>query len=130
MWIADIKGNRLLRLVDGEIAEEIPRDTCVFACALGGDSGHTLFMCATPDFDVEARKANRDSCIDAITVAVPASQSSRLSYWGLNQRVTRRSSVTAPPTTPFHKDRRPVINTTVELNGESREVIGDSTFEP
>ena len=82
LWIADIKGSRLLRLVDGEIAEEIPRDTCVFACALGGASGDTLFMCATPDFDVEARKANRDSCIDAVTVAVPASRKAHSSATG------------------------------------------------
>ena len=45
LWIADIKGNRLLRLVDGEIVEQIARGTCVFAVRFGRTHrAHTLHV--------------------------------------------------------------------------------------
>jgi sugar lactone lactonase YvrE len=78
VWIADIKGDRLLRVLEGGvISDEILPGTGVFACALGGADGRTLFVCATPDFDVEARKSSRDSSIRTVRVAVPAADNTR-----------------------------------------------------
>ncbi|OZE28888.1 gluconolactonase [Rhodococcus sp. 05-2254-6] len=74
VWLADIRQDRLLRLVDGEIVENVDPGSCVFACALGGEDGRTLFFCATPDFDVEARKSARDSSIVTMRVGVPAAR--------------------------------------------------------
>jgi hypothetical protein len=75
LWIADIKGDRLLRVLEGgEVSDEIPTGIGIFACALGGSDGRTLFMCATPDFDVEARKAACDSSIRTVRVTTPAAR--------------------------------------------------------
>lgn len=46
--------------------------TPVFACALGGADGRTLFACAAPDFSAEARAASHEARLLAIRVAVPA----------------------------------------------------------
>ncbi|WP_235579044.1 MULTISPECIES: SMP-30/gluconolactonase/LRE family protein [unclassified Rhodococcus (in: high G+C Gram-positive bacteria)] len=72
VWLADIRQDRLHRVVDGTIVESVDPGSCVFACALGGDDGHTLFFCATPDFDVETRKAARDSSIVSMRVGIPS----------------------------------------------------------
>ncbi|MGU3438231.1 SMP-30/gluconolactonase/LRE family protein [Actinomycetes bacterium M1A6_2h] len=72
VWLADIRQDRLHRVVDGAIVESVDPGSCVFACALGGEDGRTLFFCATPDFDVEARKAARDSSIVSMRVGVPS----------------------------------------------------------
>jgi sugar lactone lactonase YvrE len=72
LWIADALGNRVLRVREGgEIAEEIPVGTGVFACMLGGDDGHTLFLCTAPDFDRAARSAAREANLLATRVDVP-----------------------------------------------------------
>ncbi|TDD81085.1 gluconolactonase [Actinomadura darangshiensis] len=72
LWIADGKGGRLLRVIEGgAVAEEIDPGTPVFACALGGADGRTLFACAAPDFDEAARKAAREGRLVAVRVAVP-----------------------------------------------------------
>ncbi len=39
------------------ITDERAPGTGVFACTLGGADGHTLFLCAAPDFLEEARTA-------------------------------------------------------------------------
>ncbi len=70
-WIADIKGNRLLRVAEGQIVQHIAPGTCVFACALGGRDGRTMFMCANHDFEIETRKTKRDASIATVTVSVP-----------------------------------------------------------
>ncbi len=74
VWLADIRQDRLHRVVDGAIVESVDPGSCVFACALGGTDGHTLFFCATPDFDVEARKAARDSSIVSMRVDIPSAR--------------------------------------------------------
>lgn len=62
LWVADAVGNRVLHVREGgEITEEISVGTGVFACMLGGADGRTLFMCAAPDFDEEARKNAREA---------------------------------------------------------------------
>ncbi|WP_037568965.1 SMP-30/gluconolactonase/LRE family protein [Phaeacidiphilus oryzae] len=73
LWIADATGGRLLRIAEGgTITEEIRPGTNVYACALGGSDGRTLFACAAPDFFEEARRAAREATILSIEVAVPA----------------------------------------------------------
>jgi sugar lactone lactonase YvrE len=73
LWIADATGARLLRVREGgEITDELHPGTPVYACALGGADGRTLYACAAPDFDEAARTAAREAALIAIRVTVPA----------------------------------------------------------
>ncbi|MDV6270913.1 SMP-30/gluconolactonase/LRE family protein [Rhodococcus globerulus] len=57
MWVADAIGSRILHVAAGSgVIGEIPFETGVFACGLGGADGRTLFVCAAPDFNEHARK--------------------------------------------------------------------------
>ncbi|PXY27795.1 SMP-30/gluconolactonase/LRE family protein [Prauserella muralis] len=72
LWIADAVGGRVLRVHEGgEISEEIPTGTGVFACMLGGADGRTLFLCAAPDFHEEARRNAREARLLTTRVEVP-----------------------------------------------------------
>jgi sugar lactone lactonase YvrE len=72
LWIADGLGGRVIRvLAGGEITEEIPAGTGVFACALGGADGRTLFICTAPDFDEGRRKQAREAILVTARVDVP-----------------------------------------------------------
>lgn len=59
VWIADTLNQRAVRIQEGgEILEVV--DTApdgIFAVALGGQDGKTLFMCAAPDWDEASRTA-------------------------------------------------------------------------
>jgi sugar lactone lactonase YvrE len=69
LWVADAIGNRVLRVHEGgRISEEIPAGTGVFACMLGGADGRTLFLCAAPDFQEEARTNAREGKLLATRV--------------------------------------------------------------
>jgi sugar lactone lactonase YvrE len=73
MWIADAIGERLVRVVaGGEITDEIRPGSPVYACALGGADGTTLFACAAPDFHEQARTAAREARMLAVQVSTPA----------------------------------------------------------
>jgi len=73
LWIADATGGRLLRVTEGgDVTDEIRPGTNVYACALGGADGRTLFACAAPDFDETARRSAQEAELLAIPVAVPA----------------------------------------------------------
>jgi sugar lactone lactonase YvrE len=73
LWIADANGGRLLRVTEDDgIVDEVRPGTPVFACALGGSDGRTLFACAAPDFDEGARTAAREARLIAVQVTVPA----------------------------------------------------------
>jgi len=73
LWVADGVGGRVIRVRDGgEITDEFRPGSPVYACALGGADGRTLFACAAPDFFEEARKAAREGRLLATRVAVPA----------------------------------------------------------
>jgi sugar lactone lactonase YvrE len=66
-------GGRLLRVLEGgEIADEVRPGSGVFACALGGADGRTLYACVAPDFFEASRSAAREGSLVAIRVAVPA----------------------------------------------------------
>jgi sugar lactone lactonase YvrE len=70
MWIADATGGRLLRVTEGgTIIDEIRPGTNVYACALGGADGRTLFACAAPDFDESARQAAQEAELITLRVA-------------------------------------------------------------
>jgi sugar lactone lactonase YvrE len=72
LWIADASHGRVIRVREGgEIVDEISPGTGVFACMLGGPDGHTLYLCAAPDFDEHARSAAREATLLATTVDVP-----------------------------------------------------------
>jgi sugar lactone lactonase YvrE len=72
LWIADALTGRLIRVREGgEIVDEIPVGTGVYACMLGGADGRTLFACAAPDFNEHARKQAREANLLAIRVDVP-----------------------------------------------------------
>jgi sugar lactone lactonase YvrE len=73
LWIADATGGRLLRVKEGgEITDALRLGSPVYACALGGADGQTLYACAAPDFDEAARTAASEASLIAIRVAVPA----------------------------------------------------------
>jgi sugar lactone lactonase YvrE len=72
VWIADTLNQRAVRIAEGgEILETI--DTApegVFAVALGGQDGKTLFMCAAPDWDEASRKSETKGRMLSATVTV------------------------------------------------------------
>jgi sugar lactone lactonase YvrE len=71
-WAADAMNGRLIRVTEGgTITDEVSPGTGVFACALGGTDGKTLFACAAPDFDEHARSAAREGKLIATRVQVP-----------------------------------------------------------
>ncbi|GAA5113929.1 SMP-30/gluconolactonase/LRE family protein [Pseudonocardia adelaidensis] len=72
IWVADALHNRVLRVREGgEIQEEIPAGTGVFACMLGGADGRTLFLCAAPSFPEHERRPVREAQLLAVDVDVP-----------------------------------------------------------
>lgn len=72
LWVADAMGGRVIRVREGgTIEREIAPDSGVFACMLGGDDGRTLYLCAAPDFQEEARKNAREGRLLAVDVDVP-----------------------------------------------------------
>ena len=72
LWIADGLNGRVLRVREGgEIMEQITVGMGVFACTLGGSDGRTLFICAAPDFDEQARSAAREGQLLSTRVDVP-----------------------------------------------------------
>ncbi|MHA6626222.1 SMP-30/gluconolactonase/LRE family protein [Pseudonocardia sichuanensis] len=72
IWVADALHDRVLRVREGgEVAEEVPAGTGVFACMLGGDDGRTLFLCAAPSFPEHERRPVREAQLLAVRVDVP-----------------------------------------------------------
>jgi sugar lactone lactonase YvrE len=66
IWSADSVGGRVALVAEGgEIVDEIkaPQDVGYFACALGGDDGKTLLICAAPDFLEFKRVESRDAVL-------------------------------------------------------------------
>lgn len=72
LWIADARGGRALRILEGgRVERTVEPDGGVFACMLGGEDGRTLFICSAPDFFEEARKNAREGRLLAVDVEVP-----------------------------------------------------------
>ena len=73
IWAADEAGARCIRVAPGgAITDEIPTPEGLgcFACALGGDDGRTLLICAAPDFLERNRRQAREAVLLTATVAV------------------------------------------------------------
>lgn len=72
IWVADALHGRLLRVAEGgEVLEELPTGTGVFACMLGGEDGRTLYACAAPSFAEHERRPVREAQLLAARVDVP-----------------------------------------------------------
>jgi len=74
IWAADEVGGRCIRVAPGgAIVDEIPTPDGLgcFACALGGEDGRTLLLCAAPDFLEANRRRAREAVLLTATVAVP-----------------------------------------------------------
>jgi sugar lactone lactonase YvrE len=72
IWVADALDARVIRVREGgEIVDEIPTGTGVFACMLGGEDGRTLFLCAAPSFAEHERRPVREAQLLAVEVDVP-----------------------------------------------------------
>lgn len=72
IWVADALHARLLRVAEGgEVLEELPTGTGVYACMLGGEDGCTLYACAAPSFAEHERRPVREAQLLAVRVDVP-----------------------------------------------------------
>jgi sugar lactone lactonase YvrE len=73
VWVADAAHSRLIRVAEGgNILQELKFEGVgVFACMLGGDDGHTLFICAAPTFMESVASVHHRAAILMTRVAVP-----------------------------------------------------------
>jgi len=74
IWAADEVGGRCIRIAPGRaIVDEVrtPEGLGCFACALGGEDGRTLLLCAAPDFLEHNRRDTRDAVLMVSAVEVP-----------------------------------------------------------
>lgn len=73
LWIADLSSQKVLRLAEGgAVLAEVDPGMMPFSATLGGEDGRTLFICAAPDGDVEARTSTTLAAILTVRVEVPA----------------------------------------------------------
>jgi sugar lactone lactonase YvrE len=79
VWVADAANKRAVRVREGgQILEELQAgDLDVIACALGGDDGRTLFVCATPDFRLPPEEAARTRPARILTCRVDVPHAGR-----------------------------------------------------
>ena len=72
VWVADLMHHRLLRVTEGgHILQELSTPLSPFACMLGGDDGHTLFICVAHTFHEAEAKILMNSSILTTRVEVP-----------------------------------------------------------
>lgn len=74
IWAADAIGGRVIRVAEGGAIEEeirMPEGLGAFACALGGEDGRTLLICAAPDFAEHERAAKAEALLLTAQVDVP-----------------------------------------------------------
>lgn len=73
VWAADALGNRAVRVrPQGAIVETVDVGTGVYACALGGADGRTLFLCTAPGFAEHERRDTREAALVSVRVEIPA----------------------------------------------------------
>ena len=73
VWVADALSDRAVRVRrGGAIVDEVTTGTGVYACALGGDEGRTLYLCTAPGFAEHERRDTREARLMAVEVEVPA----------------------------------------------------------
>ena len=72
IWVADPRNRCLIRVAEGgDITSKVDLDRGAYACALGGDDGHTLYVCAATGSGTHA-KSRLEGQILAMRVDVPA----------------------------------------------------------
>lgn len=74
IWAADAMGGRVIRVAEGGAVEDeirMPDGLGAFACALGGEDGRTLLICAAPDFAEHERAAKAEAVLLTAQVDVP-----------------------------------------------------------
>jgi sugar lactone lactonase YvrE len=72
IWVADADHHRAIRVrPGGEVAGAVTVAEQVFAAALGGPDGHTLFLASAPSFLEHERRHTRDGKLLATRVEVP-----------------------------------------------------------
>lgn len=73
VWAADTNNARAVRIADGgAILDEVSvAPDGVFAVALGGADGRSLFLSLAPDFDETARSAVREAKVGVVKADVP-----------------------------------------------------------
>ena len=79
VWVADAANKRAPRVGEGgQILDELRAgDLDVIACALGGEDGHTLFLCTTPDFRRPPEEAARTRPARILTCRVDVPHAGR-----------------------------------------------------
>jgi sugar lactone lactonase YvrE len=79
VWVADAANKRAVRVREGgELLEELRAgDLDVIACTLGGDDGHSLFLCVTPDFRLPPEEAARLGSARILTCRVDVPHAGR-----------------------------------------------------
>ncbi|MDT0570250.1 SMP-30/gluconolactonase/LRE family protein [Streptomyces sp. DSM 3412] len=71
LWIADLCSEKLLRLREGgEVIDEIMPGMMPFSSVIGGVDGHTMFICAAPDFNQPERRITTEARILTTRVSV------------------------------------------------------------
>jgi sugar lactone lactonase YvrE len=70
VWVADADHHRAIRVAEGgTIVEEVGTgELQVYACALGGPDGRTLYLCAAPSFAEHERRDTREAVLLAAAV--------------------------------------------------------------
>jgi len=70
IWVTDADHHRAVQVAEGGriVAEVSSGELQVYACALGGADGRTLFLCAAPSFAEHERRDTRDAMLLAATV--------------------------------------------------------------
>lgn len=76
LWIADAGGSGAVRAVQGgEILEKVViEDMTVYACALGGEDGRTLYLCAAPPLFTTDHGTHGHASLLAMKVDVPGAK--------------------------------------------------------
>lgn len=79
VWVADAANKRAIRVREGgEVLEEIRAgDLDIIACTPDGDDGQTLFLCATPDFQLPPEEAARTRPARILTCRVDVPHAGR-----------------------------------------------------
>jgi len=78
IWVADPIGQRVVRILPGgAVTDKVSTAPYgAFACALGGDDGHTLFVCCYSEADSQRADGGATGSLAVTVVDVPAVASS------------------------------------------------------
>jgi sugar lactone lactonase YvrE len=74
IWVADAaaRGQAVRVGSGGEVLDKVQVDGIgIYACELGGEDGHTLYLCAAPEWDEKIARENHQAKLLACRVDVP-----------------------------------------------------------